>query len=273
MEWSKVKNIIILMLLVVNVLLLGQSAEQQRQHRKYQEEALEGAVEVLRRQGYTVETSAMHEAQEMFSLSVERDKGGEELLAQALLGTVSRTEEGVRVVYRGEGGSSWFRSDGSFSVTLQSQQYKLNGEDAPTHAKKLLTEAGLPCEVVNLEELGEGRIKVTVRQTWEGAPIFSCTTKLTYLDGTLTEVEGIRLVGTPVREADGRKIMDLPTALIRFMAEMRGGGHVFTRIERMTAGYQSVSSGRRMGLRPVWEVDTDVDIRLLDGLSGALSTQ
>ncbi len=273
MEWSKVKNIIILMLLVVNVLLLGQSARQERQHRKYQEEALEGAVEVLRQQGYEVEISALPEAQELFSLSMERDRESEALLAQALLGTVSQTEEGVRAVYRGEGGSCWFRSDGSFSVTFQSERYRLDGEDEASHAQGLLTEAGYLCEVIDVEAQDKENVRVTVRQTWEGAPIFSCTAELTYRNGALAELEGMRLIGTPIREADSERMMDLPTALIRFMAEMRTGGHVFTRIERMTAGYQSTSSGRRINLRPVWQVDTDVDIRLLDGLTGALGTQ
>ena len=47
MEWSKIKNIIILILLAVNVFLLVQTAQQERQSRKYLEESQSGAVEVL----------------------------------------------------------------------------------------------------------------------------------------------------------------------------------------------------------------------------------
>jgi hypothetical protein len=270
-EWSKVKNIVILILLAVNILLLGQTAEQERQYRKYQEEALDGAIKVLLQQGYEVEETALPKERVLFSLVAERDKGSEERFAETLLGSVSRTEEGVRSVYRGEGGSCWFRSDGSFSLTFLPGVHKPDGEKEEIHAQRLLTQVGYPCEVAKVDAQGEDSIQVTVRQTWEGAPIFSCTAELVYQNGELIEIGGVRLIGTPVREAEGGEMMDLPTALIRFMAGMREGGHVFTAIKQMTAGYQVASAGRHMELRPVWGIDTDVDTMLLDGLNGALS--
>lgn len=174
--------------------------------------------------------------------------------------------------YQGAGKHGWFRGDGSFPFTFEAGAQPLSGGDAGSHARKLLTGAGYPCEVTAVEE-GEDAAEVTLIQTWEGAPIFSCTIKLTYRDGELAELAGIRLIGVPLREDDGETLMDLPTALIRFMSGMREGGHVFTRIEDMTAGYQVASAGRRMSLRPVWQVVTDVDTMLVDGLSGALSTK
>lgn len=270
MQWSKVKNIIILILVVVNVLLLGQTAGQERQSQKYRQEALEGAIEVLRQQGYEVDAQNLPHQRNLFSMTMEREKESEEALAQALLGTVSKTEDGIRAVYQGDGGDCWFRSDGSFLFLFLSEQYKLGGEDAKTHAERLLTGAGIACEVIDQEEQAEGHIKVILRQTWDGAPVFSCEIELTYLNGVLTTLEGKRLVGIPVNAEDGESIMDLPTALIRFMAGMREGGHVFTKIKGMIAGYQTTSVGRQMGLTPVWEVETNVDTMLLDGFTGAL---
>lgn len=272
LEWSKVKNIILLILLLVNVLLLGQTVGQERQSRQYRQEALDGAVEALRQQGYEVDMSALADERDLVPLSAERDRESEERLAQALLGPVSRTEDGVRTSYQGAGGSCWFRGDGSFSFIFELGTYPLSGGEAGSHGRKLLTGAGYPCEVTTVKE-GEDAVEVTLVQTWEGAPVFSCFVKLTYLDGVLTELEGIRLVGVPAREGEGEKLMDLPTALIRFMAGMREGGHVFTRIEDMTAGYQVTSAGRRMSLRPVWQVVTDVDTMLVDGITGALSAK
>lgn len=270
MEWSKVKNIIILILLAVNAFLLVQTVGQERQYRRYREEAVTGAVEILRRQGYEVDSSVLKEGRKLAPLSAERDKESEQQLAQALLGDVTRTENGVRAAYQGTEGSGWFRGDGSFSFTFGPEAYRADKGDEGEHGRKLLSKAGYPCEVLGIES-GEDGIKVSVRQVWEGVPIFSCTAELTYRDGALAEIAGERLIGTPSMGEDREENMDLPTALIRFMNGMRDGGHVFTRIEAMTAGYQTASAGRRMMLEPVWEVVTDVETMLVDGVTGAMS--
>ena len=48
MEWSKIKNIIIIILLTVNAFLLISVADREWKSAQYQEEARLGAVEVLR---------------------------------------------------------------------------------------------------------------------------------------------------------------------------------------------------------------------------------
>ena len=270
MEWSKVKNIIILILLAVNALLLVQAVDQEQQYRRYREEAVTGAVEILRRQGYEVDSAVLKEGRRLAPLSAERDKGSEERLAEALLGGVTRTEDGVRAAYQGTEGSGWFRGDGSFSFTFGPEAYRADKGEEGEHGRKLLSKAGYPCEVLEIES-EEDSIKVTVRQVWEGVPIFSCTAELTYRDGALAEIAGERLIGTPGLREEPEENMDLSTALIRFMNGMWDGGRVFTRIEAMTAGYQTASAGRRMVLEPVWEVVTDVETMLVDGVTGAMS--
>ncbi len=270
MEWSKIKNIILLILLTVNLLLLGQAAAQESQRRRYQAEALEGAVEVLRQHGYTVAEGALPTQQgALISLTAERDRSGEEALAQALLGTAQRTEDGARTAYQGAGGSCWFRGDGSFAFLFTSGAQPLDGVKIETHAEQLLRGVAYTHRVLGMEDQA-GETRVQVVQTWEEQPVFSCTAELVYRDGSLIEFSGTRLVGPPVYETEGEQGMDLPTALIRFMSGMQEGGHVFTRIERMTEGYRAVGASRRMTLRPVWEVDTNVETVLVDGVTGVV---
>ena len=284
MEWSKIKNIIILILLAVNVFLLVQTAQQERQSRKYLEESQSGAVEVLRRQGYEVADGALPEESYLIPCTVERDREGEETLAAYLLGAVRKTDDGVRAAYEGEKGEGWFRSDGSFSFTFTPEAYTARREDEGTYTVKLLSKAGYPCTVIRLERKaagggeagnaqGEETTKVIVRQTWEGAPVFPCTAELIYRDGVLTSIVGTRLTGIPTRNSGGGQSMDVSTALIRFMSGMREGGHVFTRIEDLTSGYQATGSGRRMELEPMWQVTTDAGIFLMDAATGDLSLE
>lgn len=270
MEWSKIKNIIILILLAVNVFLLVQTAQRERKSRQYMEESRVGAVEVLRQQGYEVAEDAMPDERYLSPCTMERDRGGEEALAAYLLGMVNKSEDGVRTAYTGERGRGWFRSDGSFAFTLTAEAYPASGDEA-AHGVKLLTGGGYACEVISTKA-GEATV-VSVRQTWEGAPVFSCTAELTYQDGALVSIAGTRLIGTPTQNGVGGQSMDVSTALIRFMSGMREGGHIFTKIENLTSGYLASGSGRRVALEPVWQVTTDAGVFLMDGFTGELNLE
>ena len=86
MEWSKVKNIIILLLLLVNGFLLVLVGMRREETENYQASALAQAVEVLERSGIQVFQEGLEDALDMSPLSVERNLEREGALAGALLG-------------------------------------------------------------------------------------------------------------------------------------------------------------------------------------------
>ncbi len=63
MEWSKIKNIIILLLLLVNGFLLVLVGMRQGENRRYQQSALTQALQVLERSGIQVSQSGLEDAQ------------------------------------------------------------------------------------------------------------------------------------------------------------------------------------------------------------------
>lgn len=271
MEWSKVKNIMILILITVNLFLLIQTAGQARQSRTYKEAARAGAIEVLWQRGYEVAPTALPEEGVLFPMTAERDRVGEEAFAAELLGTVVKTDDGVRVGYAGETGECWFRSDGSFAFSFPAGVYPAGGE-VRTHAKRILSNAGYPCQFVSEHAEGNDTV-VTVRQIWGTVPVFSCTAELTYRNGELVAVDGMRLIGPPIRDGGGEGAMDVPTALVRFMSGMREGGYVFTTVEALMPGYQATGSGRLLQLKPVWRIVTDAGVFFMDGVTGELTAQ
>lgn len=267
MEWSKIKNIVILILLVVNALLLVQTVARERQSAQYREDAILGAVEALRRQGYSVADGALEEEGDFSNLVAARDKAAEEKLARSLLGTVEQTEDGIRVSYKGEKGSATFRADGGFRVVFVPGAYDASRGERDL-AAKLLAEDGQDWEV-----LSAGEDAAMLRQRWAGRPIFSCTARVSYEKGSLSAIEGQRLIGVPTQETGRGNVMDAATALIRFMSGMREGGHVFTQVEKLTAGYRAVSSGREQRLESVWRVATDAGGFLMDAVSGEITPE
>ncbi len=265
MEWSKLKNIILIILLLLNGFLLIQVAAQRRQSAKYEEEARTGVLAVLADAGVDMPRSALPPETALPPLWCERSREAEAQMASALLGSVQRDEG--RDVYQGETGEILFRSDGSFSASFSPGAWPLNGEDPGRHAQRLLEQAGYSCAVLSQQEEG-GTVSVTAEERVNGVSIFDHTALLVYQDGSLLTLEGRRLSGE-VQEDPGGEVLDVPTLLIRFLSGIREGGYVCRSVRSMTAGYRAEPEATgRTGLTPVWRVETDSITFYVDAVTG-----
>lgn len=271
MEWSKIKNIIIIILLTVNAFLLISVADREWKSAQYQEEARLGAVEVLRSNRIEMDEKSLPPETGLLPMTAERDREGEADLAGALLTNAVKTGDRGRDTYEGDKGSAWFRLDGSFGFTFAAGAYPLDGADPTKHAQTLLSGAGYLCEVVETGAADEetGTTYVRVRQTWEDTPLFNCTARLLYRNGELVSIdEGTRLIGTPVA-AGGADTLNVAAVLLRFLSGVRDGGHVCREVLSLTAGYEvtpETSGQARLSL--VWQVMTDAGPFQVDGVTG-----
>ncbi len=267
MEWSKLKNIILIILLLLNGFLLFQVVGQARRSAQYAEEARSGALEVLRSGGVEMSREALPQEADLPPLRCERSRDSEAQMAQALLGSALRTEG--RDAYEGEKGEILFRSDGSFSATFLPGAWPLDGEEPQAHAQRLLEDAGYSCALLSAQE-EEGGMLVTVEERLDGVSVFDHTAKLLYRGGCLLSLEGVRLAG-PAEPASQGTPLDLPTLLVRFLAEVREGGYVCRAIESMTPGYRAVPETiGQTALTPVWQVETDSITFYLNALTGEI---
>ena len=272
MEWSKIKNIIILILVGLNVFLLALVAVRESKSAHYQEEARAGVLSALERSGIQFLPEKVPADMELTPLTVTRSREREQSMAQALLGPVEREDTGgsVRVVYTGTGGTASFSSDGRFSFELNDQALATEGDTPARAGAACLEQMGLQAVLVETRSEGEDTLLI-YRQNWEEVPLFSCQVILTYRDGTLRRIEGEYLEGAAV-PAQG-KSLDTLTVLVRFLAGMNESGYVCSRIDAMTAGYLSSVSAARpvVQLTPVWYITTDTGSYYLDALTGALT--
>lgn len=86
MEWSKLKNIILLILLCTNAALLAMVLGQNWRESSALRQARADAIALLRQEGTQVEDDVVPQKTELTLLRAERDQGEEEQLARALLG-------------------------------------------------------------------------------------------------------------------------------------------------------------------------------------------
>jgi len=267
-QWSKIKNIIILLLLAVNLLLLGQVVLRETESAHYRRQAREEAAALLAGRGIQVDLSALPDDAELYTLRCERDSGKEAALASALLGDAELQTDGG---YGGAGGSVWFYSNGDFSAELDGAAYPLGERTPESLSVQVMAKLDFEGEVLAVEEEEDGAVTVRMRQSWEGVPIFSCEAVLTYREGALRAIRGKRLPGTPSAVA-GDEAMTVTTALIRFLDGITEKGHVRSQVRGMTAGYEmtAVPTSSTFRLTPVWQIETDASPFRLDS-SGNLT--
>lgn len=272
MEWSKLKNIILIVLLVVNLFLLVLVAYREERSARYSEGARADAIGVLEQNGIAVDLENLPRDTELVPLSMERDRQEEASIAAALLGTASESGQGGNVLYTGEKGTARFFRSGDFSVALRADVYPLGPLTAEEHALNTLTLLGFDGEILAAVENG-GQTSVTVRQLWQGTPVFNCTATLIYERGALISIQdgaSCRLTGTPTASGTA-ETLSVVTALLSFLEGLNDKGDVCTALTGMTPGYTfSPGISDPIALSPVWYITTDTGAYYLDAATGAL---
>ncbi len=271
MEWPKLKNIILLILLLANLFLVSMVVVQERTAARYQAQALDNAVSVLESNGIRVERERIPADMELTVLTVSRDLESEKALARALLGECAMTDlGGGRYAYESAVGAAEFRGNGNFTVSFPEGKLRLarSGGEAE-YGEALLKDAGLSAVLIGRAE-EEGRTVLTFRQTWQGAPIYSFAITMEYENGSLRTLSGTRMMGTPQSANEKSELISVPTALLRFLNGVNDLGDICNEITAMESGYLTTSGMDATRLIPVWYVTTDTGVYSLNALTGAL---
>ena len=268
MAWSKIKNIILLILLITNLALLILVGGQILQSRRLLSRAREDAIRFLQSRGVEVEESIIPQSMTLKPQIAERDLSGEERAAAALLGSPVTAESRGGEVYRyyNAGGAVQFHSDGTFSAQLEEGAFPL-GSDREAGCLALMERMGLQGTI-----LGEEGDELTFRQTWEGTPLFTQQVTLVCRENCLTGITaGRQLVARP-QEDTARSSITVATALISFVNGVGALGDVCNRIDAIEPGYVAAASlSGPIVLTPVWRVTTDTGAYQLDTVTGSVT--
>lgn len=272
MEWGKVKNIIILILLLVNGFLLILVGARRSEVRRYEQSALERSVQVLEENGIRMEPGAMAAGITGVSpLTAERDIDAEARLVAALMGEeiTGNHRGGGLYTYVSDRGQVSVRAGGEISLIASEDRYWLT-DDPAAHAAALMEALPVAMEPVSADIAG-GDGSVTYRQRWEGAPVFSCQVTLTYRDGRLTDLSG-SLLAAERTAAESAELLTLPTVLMRFLDGILDSGDTCSAVHAVEPGYRvSQSFSGAVRLTSVWRISTDMTDYYLDGITGELS--
>ena len=269
MEGGKIKNIVIVILVILNGFLLflvgGRRMETTHSH----ESARSSAIQIIRSGGVQLEEEIVPEHAELPALQAVRDPEWEKNLAAAVLGADVSVEALGGEVYRCRNQNGWiqFHSTGEFMAELADSAFVLTGE-AAQHAVTMLTGLGIESRVL-ADTVVNGTGRVTLGQMVNGVPVLDCQAVVHYRDGALVSItQGRRLPGV-AQSARYRETMSVSTALMRLYNGLKELGDVYTRMEEITPAYtmnMEISGTAR--LDPVWYVKTDTGAYQMDLCTG-----
>lgn len=272
MEWSKIKTIVIWMLVITNLFLLGLVVQEEGKAQRLEREALENTVVFLNQRGIQLDADVVPDRMELVPQQAERALEREQSLAEALVGGPVQVDAlgGQMYRYTGSNGTVQLHNDGSFSVQLGASARPRKEEVVERWAKALL--AKLDFDGTLLESSGDAQEGYAVlRQVWKRAPLLNHRVEVRW-DEDGVRLTGRRLIGEPsaVKDQGG---MTVPTALMDAFTGLNRLGDVCSQILHIQPSYVSLSTlhGSTMTLRPVWHITTDTGVYQLDTVSGQLS--
>lgn len=267
MNTKKLKTIIIIILLLVDIAFGALIISDRTAERRHQSRTLSDLVEVMDKNGIAFIPESIPEVSDLYVLKCTRDISSEAVIASSLIGECSAQDLGGGLYsYENANGSVRFRSNGEFEAALIPSR-DAPREDIVSDALSVLDRAGIP---VNQRYSSFENGSVSFACTADGTEVFGCSVTLSYSSGRLSSVSGTRPTGSPqYRTAD--PLISAPTALVRFLSLMSSGGYICTRIENMDICYfMSVSTSGLCTLSPVWQIYTDAGLFYINAVTGAL---
>lgn len=254
MESSRLKNIIIMILLLVNIFLLASLASRKMSHEAADRHAAQQLTELFASAGVTLDPEVLSTKSVPPTLSLTRSEEEDREIAVFFLGDalIQSDDAGDSHAYDSSfgAGSGVFRSNGSFDLVISSQSRQTPEELCDDFCRQFDYE-------VTGTTLEDGSGTITVTQTYSGYPVSDCTVTFFFEQGNLQTVSGTHLPDTHV-EIAGSEPLSASAALTRFLEARRESGAVFSSVTEMYPCYdlQSTASAP-MTLVPAWCIVTD----------------
>lgn len=263
MQWDKVKNVLIVILLAVNLFLIGNFGVKLWQDYRRGEELMSDLRALTQEYGMQLDDAFQLPKDKVLpTLSIDRSRADEEAVAQAMLGeTVERTEqEDGTVQFESDAGKMEWRADGTVQAECTTGQEMPDDAAAALRlARQLLSSWGLQVEHGSTQADG---LTVTMTGTVAGQPVHNRVLTLRFDEDGSATLSGLWSFGIPYTTVRGSGVScNAADALLEFAARAQD----VKRIDSMTAGYRmEVDSNRRLQLTPTWKIATDSGEYLVD---------
>ena len=255
MDGRRIKTLVILILLTVNLFFGGILIAQKAQSRGMEAREREELAQVMSAAGIELTPDLIPRAKAVKRCSVGRDASLERAFAAALIGEAEPVEQGGGIVsYENENGRATFRSGGEVEAVIYDKSALSASTRAADYVAGLLSKLGF--------EAGEGTLVCSVG----GLRVFNCVLTATAADEGIV-VDGRRLTASP-SESEEVSSVSACTALLAYLRAVSADGSVVQQIVSVEQGYVFEYAASAGSLEPVWRITSDggeVYISAVDG--------
>lgn len=245
----RLKNIIILILILVNVFLIGSLTIRKAEERSARRQAAEELVELFAAGGVSLDPDIISEKTPPASRALMRDTALDARAAAFLLGEdpACSNQGGGIYTYSSPSGTAMFRSTGSFDA-----KGTLVTEDADDFCRTFCKRFSYGAPVFQLDESGNG--EAVAMRYCDGLPVFNCSVTFTFRSNVLIAVSGILLPESYADVTPSSKALSSSAALIAFQRT----NTVVSAVTDLYLCYELQSTtASSMTLVPAWCIVTD----------------
>ena len=256
MESSRLKNIIILILVLLNLSLLLSLGGRQTAARSARRQSTEQLVELFAANEVTLDPNLIPRKSPPASRTMLRNAEQEQKVAESLLGQrVTRSEQGSGTyavsTFDSDQGAALFRANGSFEAAVTRSV-----EDVEAFCRSFCQEFGYRDLTFDLTD-GTGTAAAV--QYTEGYQVLNCTVTFSISDGRLAAVRGTHLPEDYTETASGEAPLSAAAALSAFLSAHQASGGVACTVTDISLCYELQSTtSAPMALVPVWRITTDI---------------
>lgn len=267
MDRYRLKNIIIIILLLVNSFLTGSLVVRQTSERTSLHQTAEQLVELLAADGITLEADSIPAGAPPACLSLPRDIEQEQNVAAFFLGrNPIRSDRGGEIyAYTGNtGGAAQFRAGGSFDIACT--QSSTDGADL---VRDFCRRFSYEEPVFMLDDSGSGTATAVCLRG--KLPVFNCTVTFTLDQGTLIAVSGTLLPKNSSAASYEQEPLSAAAALTAFQTMRREQQAAVSSITEISSCYELQSTASALTLVPVWCITTDTESYYVNCITGVVT--
>ncbi len=275
MPYSKIKNLLILILVLVNALLLCLVLP--LRHERMEQQALEERklADLFARSGVALAVGDLPEERTLYTLEFSPNPEAALPAANALLGSAVLAQADSTPylsLYTASTGRVEFSRGGNLEARFYGRK---SAGSVPEEVRSLMEGMGL--ETVSVSEptrQSAGVYQVTAIQKLLDVPVFSSALVFTYRSGALTRLEGTAYFDTTgICRLDDVACASCADALVAFLGSRDALGWVGAAVQEVSQGYLHVETASAAVVRlvPGWRVSTDTGAFWVNGITREVS--
>ena len=268
MERYRLKNIIILILVLVNVFLLASLAFRKTAEHSAQRQATEQLVALFAADEIALSSEIISHQSPPSPCTLTRNTELDREVALFLLGSgVSYSDQGGGIyTYTSPSGSALFRANGSFDAAGT-----LTAEHVTDFCRNFCQEFSYSTPSFQLDENGSGTAVAYFQ--YNDLPVFNCAVTFTIDHGKLLTVSGTLLPTSGSAVSSSQSPLSSSAALTAFLQMRRETAAAVSSVTDIYLCYELQSTASAsMTLSPSWCIVTDTAKYYVNSITGLVST-